>query len=107
MVRRLEVTLEHSASPRLARQGAGRDPSAGRRGNRSFNRDAVLLAEDLARRAASAIETAQLHRAVLDQESRFPGWRMPRRCAWARMELGHIVNQRHDAGPTSSASCSG
>jgi PAS domain S-box-containing protein len=39
-------------------------------GNRNFTRDDVRLAEDLARRAAAAIENAQLHRAVLDQENR-------------------------------------
>ena len=38
--------------------------------NRSFNKDDVQLAEDLARRAATAIENAQLHRAVLNQENR-------------------------------------
>jgi PAS domain S-box-containing protein len=39
-------------------------------GDRSFNQDDLRLAEDLARRAAAAIENAQLHRAVLDQENR-------------------------------------
>jgi PAS domain S-box-containing protein len=48
--------------------GAIRLLSAG--SNRSFNKDDVQLAEDLARRAATAIENAQLHRAVLDQENR-------------------------------------
>ncbi len=39
-------------------------------GSRSFSQDDVQLAEDLARRAAAAIENAQLHRAVLDQKDR-------------------------------------
>jgi PAS domain S-box-containing protein len=38
-------------------------------GRRHFTPDDVQLAEDLARRAAAAIENAQLHRAVLKQES--------------------------------------
>ena len=38
-------------------------------GERHFSADDVHLAEDLARRAATAIENAQLHRAVLKQES--------------------------------------
>lgn len=37
---------------------------------RSFNKDDLQLAEDLARRAAAAIENAQLHRAVLEQTDR-------------------------------------
>ena len=37
--------------------------------DRHFTADDVQLAQDLARRAASAIENAQLHRAVLKQES--------------------------------------
>ena len=36
----------------------------------SFTQDDVQLAEDVARRAAAAIENAQLHRAVLDQKDR-------------------------------------
>src|SRR5665213_2141665 len=39
--------------------------------SRRFTADDVRLGEDLARRAAAAIENAQLHRAVLDQENRF------------------------------------
>ena len=58
---------------------------------RSFLRDDVLLAEELARRAASAIENAQLHRAVLVQDSRL-------RLAHAAARMGawswDIVNQR-------------
>jgi len=58
---------------------------------RSFHRDDVLLAEELARRAASAIENAQLHRAVLVQDSRL-------RLAHAAARMGawswDIVNQR-------------
>ena len=38
-------------------------------GSRRFTPDDVQLAEDLARRAAAAIENAQLHRAVLEQEN--------------------------------------
>ena len=37
---------------------------------RNFTPDDLRLAEDLARRAAAAIENAQLHRAVLDQENK-------------------------------------
>jgi PAS domain S-box-containing protein len=40
-------------------------------GDRRFREDDVRLGEDLARRAAAAIENAQLHRAVLEQENRF------------------------------------
>jgi PAS domain S-box-containing protein len=40
-------------------------------GQRRFREDDVRLSEDLARRAAAAIENAQLHRAVLEQENRF------------------------------------
>ena len=40
-------------------------------GERRFTADDVRLGEDLARRAAAAIENAQLHRAVLEQENRF------------------------------------
>ncbi len=91
MVRRLKVTssilLPLTSHGKVL--GAIRLLAAG--GNRSFNRDDVLLAEDLARRAASAIENAQLHRAVLEQESRF-------RLAHAAARMGawswDIVNQR-------------
>src|SRR6266702_1603006 len=38
--------------------------------NRSFNHDDIQLAEELSRRAAAAIENAQLHRAVLEQKNR-------------------------------------
>jgi PAS domain S-box-containing protein len=38
-------------------------------GSRHFTQDDVRLAEDLALRAATAIENAQLHRAVLEQQS--------------------------------------
>lgn len=48
--------------------GAMRLISAG--GDYNFSQDDVRLAEDVARRAASAIENAQLHRAVLDQKDR-------------------------------------
>jgi len=48
--------------------GAIRMVAAGR--DYSFNHDDVQLAEDLARRAGTAIENAQLHRAVLDQKDR-------------------------------------
>ena len=47
--------------------GALRLMAAG--GERHFTADDVQLAEDLARRAAAAVESAQLHRAVLKQES--------------------------------------
>ena len=60
-------------------------------GARRFSQDDVRLSEDLARRAAAAIENAQLHRAVLEQESRF-------RLAHAAARMGawswDIVNQR-------------
>ena len=60
-------------------------------GTRQFTEDDVRLGEDLARRAAAAIENAQLHRAVLEQESRF-------RLAHAAARMGawswDIVNQR-------------
>lgn len=39
-------------------------------GDRRFREDDLRLAQDLARRAAAAIENAKLHREVLDQESR-------------------------------------
>ena len=38
-------------------------------GSRRFDADDLQLAEDLARRAASAIDNAQLHRAVIEQEN--------------------------------------
>lgn len=60
-------------------------------GVRRFTQDDVRLGEDLARRAAAAIENAQLHRAVLDQDNRF-------RLAHAAARMGawswDIVNQR-------------
>ena len=60
-------------------------------GNRRFREDDVRLGEDLARRAAAAIENAQLHRAVLEQENRF-------RLAHAAARMGawswDIVNGR-------------
>jgi len=60
-------------------------------GTRRFTADDVRLGEDLARRAAAAIENAQLHRAVLDQENRF-------RLAHAAARMGSwswdIVNRR-------------
>lgn len=39
-------------------------------GDRTFSEPDVRLAEDLARRAAAAIENAQLHRELVDQENR-------------------------------------
>ncbi len=58
---------------------------------RDFHEDDLRLAEDLARRAAAAIENAQLHRAVLEQESRF-------RLAHAAARMGawswDILNRR-------------
>ena len=60
-------------------------------GDRRFREDDVRLGEDLARRAAVAIENAQLHRAVLEQENRF-------RLAHAAARMGawswDIVNGR-------------
>jgi PAS domain S-box-containing protein len=60
-------------------------------GERRFREDDVRLGEDLARRAAAAIENAQLHRAVLEQENRF-------RLAHAAARMGawswDIVNGR-------------
>ena len=60
-------------------------------GDRRFREDDVRLGEDLARRAAVAIENAQLHRAVLEQEKRF-------RLAHAAARMGawswDIVNGR-------------
>jgi PAS domain S-box-containing protein len=60
-------------------------------GARRFTQDDVRLGEDLARRAATAIENAQLHTAVLDQDSRF-------RLAHAAARMGawswDIVNRR-------------
>ncbi len=47
--------------------GAIRLLASGKR--RSFDADDLQLAEDLARRAASAVDNAQLHRAVLEQEN--------------------------------------
>jgi PAS domain S-box-containing protein len=48
--------------------GALRLVAAG--GDYNFSQDDVQLAEDIARRAAAAIENAKLHRAVLDQKDR-------------------------------------
>ena len=60
-------------------------------GERRFREDDVRLGEDLARRAGAAIENAQLHRAVLEQENRF-------RLAHAAARMGawswDIVNGR-------------
>jgi PAS domain S-box-containing protein len=70
MVRQLKITSS-ILLPLTSRGnvlGAIRLIAAGK--NRSFDQDDFQLAEDLARRAAAAIENAQLHRAVLNQEHR-------------------------------------
>ena len=66
----------------------------------SFNQDDVRLAEDLARRAAAAIENAQLHRAVLDQKDR-----LSLAHSAARMGTWHWdLLKQHMSGRTSSGS---
>jgi PAS domain S-box-containing protein len=91
MVRRLKVTSSMLV-PLVSRGnvlGAIRLLASG--GARHFNQDDLQLAEELARRAAAAIENAQLHRALLEQDSRL-------RLAHAAARMGawswDIVNRR-------------
>ncbi len=70
MLRHLEITssILLPLTSRGKVLGAIRLIAAGK--NHSFDHDDVQLGEDLALRAAAAIENAQLHRAVLDQDQR-------------------------------------
>jgi len=79
-------------------------------GARRFSQDDVRLGEDLARRAAAAIENAQLHRAVLEQESRFRlAHAAARMGAWSwdivnhRMTWSEEFRELHGLGHTSAS----
>lgn len=86
--------------------------------DQTFSQDDVRLAEDLARRAATAIENSRLHRAVLDQKDRLTlshtaarmgtwYWDLTKqRITWSD-EFRELHGLAHNSAPTTGTTGSG